>query len=103
MLQNVQIILQNVHSFVTECTSKCYRMYNETLQNVHLIITKCTPLLQNVQVIIFKFLLLLLQNVQEMRLTDFIKLKRIEILRGCCEYLQECPKLLIIHRFSITL
>ena len=62
-------------------------MYKQVLQNVHLIITECTPLLQNVQVVIFKFLLLLLQNVQEMRLIDFIKLKRIEILKGLCEYL----------------
>lgn len=77
-------------------------MYKQVLQNVHFIITEYTPLLQNVQVIKFKFLLLLLQNVQEMRLTDFIKLKRIEILRGLREYLYECPKLLIIHRFAIT-
>ena len=60
-------------------------MYKQVLQNVHLIVTECTPLLQNVQVIVFKFLLLLLQNVQEMRLTDFIKLKRVEILRGLRE------------------
>ena len=60
-------------------------MYKQVLQNVHLIVTECTPLLQNVQVIVFKFLLFLLQNVQEMRLTDFIKLKRVEILRGLRE------------------
>ena len=60
-------------------------MYKQVLQNVHLIVTECTPLLQNVQVIVFKLLLLLLQNVQEMRLTDFIKLKRVEILRGLRE------------------
>lgn len=62
-------------------------MYNGVLQNVHGFITECTPLLQNVQAIIFKFILLLLQNVQEIKLTDFIKLKRIIILRGLCEYL----------------
>ena len=87
MLQNVRVILQNVQAFITECTSYCYKMYNKVLQNVQAFITECTPLLQNVQVIIFKFLLLLLQNVQETRLTDFIKLKRVKILRGLREYL----------------
>ena len=68
-------VLQNVHGIITECTSYYHEMYKKVLQNVHGIITECTLLLQNVQVIMFKLLCLLLQNVQEPKLSDFVKLK----------------------------